>query len=351
MNAIARLLFVTDAGRHSWQAVSSLVGALPLERFRTTVAVVGPAPSSRARDELVQLAPHATLTLLDGPVETEGDRWEELEALRAKLLLFCERSRPDVIHTTQLCLGKLASSGPRVVTATHDLLAWSRVTGRTPPASLDRYKAEAKAGLDAANVVVAPSAFAARQLERHYELADSVRVIRHGTTPALRATSERGLVGLACGDLGDPAEHLDLLVQAASRLPGPVGVIGETAQELPKPLVALGTPAQKERLALMAGARIYIGLSRYDPAGLRVAEAQAAGARLVLLDTPMHRELWAGAADLVHDADSLANAVRRAAAAPRAPRPTVPRLAITSTAAAYVRLYEELLSAEAPPPA
>jgi hypothetical protein len=95
----------------------------------------------------------------------------------------------------------------------------------------------------------------------------------------------------------------------------------------------------------MAGARVSIGLAKYDPVGLRIADAQAAGARLVLLDSPVHRELWSSVADLVHDAESLSNAVTRAAAAPRLPRPDVPRHSIGATAQAYVRLYEELLSA------
>lgn len=342
MNAVSRILFVTDTRPSAWSAVCLLAGALPLERFRATVATIGAAADSAARDELMHAAPHATLTTLDGRSENESDCWKEMEELRAKLGLFCERSKPDIIHTTQLSLGKLPWSGPRVVTAVHDLLAWSRITGKAPAADLAKYKAEAKAGLAAASVVVAPSAFMARELERHYKLSDAVRVIRHGAPPP-RATSERNLVAIACGDFEDPAQHLDLLVAAAGRLPGPVGIVGKAPKSLPKPLVVLGQPPRREDLALMAGAKIYIGLSRYDPVGLRIADAQAAGARLVLLDTPVHRELWSGAADLVHDAESLVTAVRKAAAAPRLPRQAVPRHSIANTAASYVRLYEELL--------
>lgn len=349
MNPVSRILFLTDARSSAWSATCLLAGALPLERFRATVATVGPAADAAARDELMHAAPHATLTTLDGKVESDADCWKDMDELRAKLLLFCERAKPDLIQTTQLSLGKLAWTGPRIVTATHDVLAWSRITGRTPKIDLVKYRAEVKAGLAAANVVVAPSAFMARELERHYKLADSVRVIRHGTTPASRATSERGLIGIACGSFDDPAQHLDLLVAIASRLPGPIGIVGDAPRSLPKPLVALGKPPRRELLALMAGAKLYIGLSKYDPVGLPAAEAQAAGARLVLLDTPMHRELWSGVADLVHDAESLANAIRRGAAAPKAPRPALPKHSIANTAATYVRLYEELLTVEQPP--
>jgi hypothetical protein len=343
MNAVARILFVTDASSSAWTGICLLAGALPLERFRATIAAVGPAPSAAARSELMQLAPHATLTLLDGALETERDPWQGVEEVRSKLLLFCERTRPDLIHATQLCLGKLAWTGPRVLTATHDLLAWGRAVQRTPACDLARYRSEVKAGLETASVVAAPSAFLARELERHHELKDAVRVIRHGTQAAPRGGTERGLLGVACGDLDDSSERLDLLASIAPKLPGPIGIAGE-ARSLPKPLVALGKPSRKELLALMAGARIFVSLSRYDPLGVHVLDAQAAGARLVLLDTAPNRELWSGAADLVHDAESLAGAIRRAAAAPRLKRPEIPRYAIASTAAAYVRLYEEVLS-------
>ncbi len=345
MNAVSRILFVTDATSSAWTGICLLAGALPLERFRATIAAVGPAPSAAARSELMQLAPHATLTLLDGALETEPDPWKGVEEVRSKLLLFCERTRPDLIHATQLCLGKLAWTGPRVLTATHDLLAWGRAVQRTPAGDLARYRSEVKAGLEAASVVAAPSAFMARELERQYELEDAVRVIRHGTQAAPRGGTERGLLGVACGDQGDPSERLELLVSIAPKLPGPIGIAGETPRTLPRPLVALGKPSRKELLALVAGARIFVSLSRYDPLGIHVLDAQAAGARLVLLDTPRNRELWSGAADLVHDSESLAGAIRRAAAAPRLKRPEIPRYPIASTAAAYVRLYEEVLSA------
>ncbi|MEZ0227946.1 MAG: hypothetical protein ACAI25_04925, partial [Planctomycetota bacterium] len=152
-----RILFVTDARSSAWTATCLLAGALPLDRFRATVATVGQAADAMARDELMHAAPHATLTTLDGRVESDSECWKDMEELRAKLVLFCERSKPDLIHTTQMCLGKLAWSGPRVVTATHDLLAWSRITGKVPKADLVKYRAEIKAGLAAASVVVAPS--------------------------------------------------------------------------------------------------------------------------------------------------------------------------------------------------
>jgi len=338
-----RILFVTDARSTAFPAMSLLAGALPLERYRTTIAVVGPSPGHALRDDLAHAAPHATLTLLDGALETDEGCWDKIDELRGKLILFCERSRPDLIHTTQLSLARLPWEGPRVVTATHDLLTWTRITNRTPGVDLTRYRAEVKSGLEAASVVVAPSAFVARELERNYGLGDAARVIRHGTVPAPRAVAERGLLGIACGDMDAPEDRLDLLSAVAGRLPGKIGIVGSTPRTLPAGLVALGKPSGKDLFALMSGAKIYLGLSRYDPVGLEVAAAQAVGARLILLDTPIHRELWSGAAELVHDPESLANAIRRAAAAPRPPRPAVPRHPITTTAAAYVRLYDELL--------
>jgi hypothetical protein len=359
MSGPLRLLLVTSARGAPWSSACLLAGALPLDRFRPTLAVVGTPPDALARNELNQLAPNAAVTILEGPLETDRDAWTTMEELRAKLRLLCEQLRPDVVHVSQLSLGRLACAAPRVVTAVHDLASFCRATGKTLAGSggtdgaidVARYKAEVKAGLAGASVVVAPSAFMARELERHYKLDDGVRVIRHGAHAASRAVTERGLVAVACGASGlhDDASHrIDLLTPIAAGLPGHVGVVGEPpGRALPAPLVNLGRPGRRELTALMAGARVFIGLARYDPTAQVVADAQATGARLVLLDNPTYRELWTGAADLVHDAESLATAVRRAAAAPRQPRPAAPRYAISQTAAAYTRLYEELLSSGA----
>ena len=56
----------------------------------------------------------------------------------------------------------------------------------------------------------------------------------------------------------------------------------------------------------MAEAEIFVSPARYEPFGLAILEAAAAGAALVLADLPSLRELWDGAACFVPSNDSAA---------------------------------------------
>lgn len=329
----------------SWTFTVLLAGALPLDRFRVTVAAIGPAPDREARHELAQLAPHATLAVLEGPGDAEPEPWTALDETRGRLRLLCERVKPRLLHTNHVLVGPGECGVRSVATVADDLAARARVLGPRPGGpDLSRFRAEAKERLLRADVVVAPSAWSACEHERAYKLPAAVRVIRAGVAAAPRSVVERGLAAVAIGPLEDPGRHFDWLLAVAARMPGPVGIVGPKARSLPHPLEALGPLGHRDRVALLGGTRVFLGLARFDPYGLEAAEAEAAGARLVLVDTPTHRELFRSTAELVRDAESLALATGRAFAAPRLARPTTPHHAIGQTAAAYARLFEELAS-------
>jgi glycosyltransferase involved in cell wall biosynthesis len=91
----------------------------------------------------------------------------------------------------------------------------------------------------------------------------------------------------------------------------------------------------------------------YEPFGLTVLEAAAAGCALVLSDIPSFRELWSGAAVFVDPADSesLHRALRDLSAddhqrvgLQRAAYEHSLTYSLTRMTDAYLRLYEGLLT-------
>src|SRR5207253_6229241 len=98
---------------------------------------------------------------------------------------------------------------------------------------------------------------------------------------------------------------------------------------------------------------VFVSTALYEPFGLAVLEAAAAGCPLVLSDIPTFRELWDGAALFVapRDADGFARAIGDLVgddaarhALGRAARMRATRYTPAATAAAMAALYEDLVA-------
>ena len=102
---------------------------------------------------------------------------------------------------------------------------------------------------------------------------------------------------LTAGRLWDEAKGAALLDAAAAGLDAPVRAAGPVrgpngaAVVLPH-LTLLGTLDPAGMAREYARASVFASMARYEPFGLSVLEAAQAGMRLVLLDTPVFRELW-----------------------------------------------------------
>jgi glycosyltransferase involved in cell wall biosynthesis len=78
-------------------------------------------------------------------------------------------------------------------------------------------------------------------------------------------------------------------------------------------MVAPGSVNDEEVGHWLGRSRIFVSLALYEPFGLAVLEAAAAGNALVLANIPTFRELWDGAALFVdpQDPEATAHAVNR----------------------------------------
>ena len=148
-------------------------------------------------------------------------------------------------------------------------------------------------GLTAAEAIVAHThAFTA-------ELAEACgrhpRVIRNGLDLAPGSTAKQPHI-LAAGRLWDDAKNIAALASIAPDLPWPILVAGDGAAPGLHHQGRLSRPDLHRR---MSEAAIFAAPARYEPFGLSILEAAAAGCALVLGDIPTLRELWTGAAMFV----------------------------------------------------
>jgi glycosyltransferase involved in cell wall biosynthesis len=272
------------------------------------LAVLGPAPTAA---QCAEAAGIANLHLVAAPwrLEWMEDPWREVDRATEWLLDLAATHRPDVAHLNGYAHAAADWPVPVLVAAHSCVLSWWQAVHHEPaPAAWDTYRCRVRAGLAAADAVVAPSRAMLEALNRHYGLSRGGRVIPNGCPLArFRPAAKEGFA-LAAGRLWDAAKNLAGLDAAAGRLAWPVYVAGdcrhpERGWVEPRHARALGPLPAAVLADWMGRAAIYALPARYEPFGLSVLEAAASGCALVLGDIASLRETWNGAAIFVDPAD------------------------------------------------
>ena len=321
---LRRLLITADAVGGVWPYTLHLASALRRRGVEITIAVMGPPPSERQRAVAAQVA---TLACHGCRLEWMDDPWDDVEAA-GKWLLDLEGSvRPDVVHLNGYCHASLPWRAPVLAVAHSCVCSWWRaVYGAEPPALFDRYRQEVSRGLIGARLVVAPTAAMLAALRREHGPIAEARVIPNGapglgmlatTRPAHGEVPKEPFV-LAAGRLWDHAKNIQSLCDVAASVSWPVYVAGSDTdpdgRRAPAGYVRhLGHLDPVEMTGWFERAAIYALPARYEPFGLSVLDAAAAGCALVLGDIPSLRENWSGAAVFVppDNRRALAGALRR----------------------------------------
>jgi glycosyltransferase involved in cell wall biosynthesis len=181
---------------------------------------------------------------------------------------------------------------------------WQAVRQDALPADFQWRIAAVRAGLEAADCVVAPTHAFAETVRTTYGASRSIDVVHNGRRSAhstLRDTAARHGV-LAAGRLWDEGKNIAVLDRAAATM-GAVPVMAAGAVLGPNGagaafhrLHALGALDEQDMANMMAKARVFAAPALYEPFGLAVLEAAQAGLPLVLSDISSFRELWDGAA-------------------------------------------------------
>lgn len=352
------LLMTTDTVGGVWQYAIELAAGLAAHGYRTTLATLGPPPTSVQRRAAADV-PSVTLVETGLPLDWLSDSPAPVEQAARQLADTARTLGADCIHLNTPALAGAASWQAPVVAVAHGCIAtWWGTVRRTPlGAEFAWHRDLVRRGLLAADAVLAPSRAYAEDLRQTYDLPFTPVVVHNGrrfTTHDLQHSPAREAITI--GRLWDEAKNMGILDQAAALTQTPIAAAGTArgphGEEFkPEHLRLAGHLSDRELAQLLAKRPIFVSSARFEPFGLAVLEAAAAGCALVLSDISTFRELWDGAATFVSldDARGFADAIDALCAdqahreelgmraAERAARYT-PEACAAQTAAIYDRL-------------
>ncbi len=354
----------TDAVGGVWTYTLDLAAGLAAAGLRVRIAVLGPALQTDQRTDLDRRG----LEAVELPVPLEwlaADAAAVQDAARA-VAAVARAWRADLVHLHTPAFASTLFACPIVVT-NHSCVAtwWAAVRSGHLPADLSWRAAIVRAGLERADLVLAPTAAYACAVRETYGLSFVPFAIHNGrAAPAASDLIQDGCDEVfTAGRLWDEGKNLAALDRAAARLLWPVRAAGAGAgpdgsRVTFQNIEMLGRQSEVEMRRRLARRPIYVAPARFEPFGLAVLEAAQAGCALVLNDIATFRELWTGAALFV-DADdgvALAAAIRSLiddrvarrslgnAAREHAANYTVEK-SVGETVAAYTRCLEPTRSA------
>lgn len=349
------VLMTADAVGGVWSYAVGLCSRLPDTRF--ILAMLGPPPDSAQRAAVARLG-NVELAESGFRLEWMQGGQDDVPASRRWLDELAERHGADIVHVNGFAQARLAGGRPVLAVGHSDVLSWWRaVHGEAAPPEWDGYRREVVAGLMAATRVAMPTRAVRGDLRRHYGLPlHDAAIVPNGIDIAGFETAAKRPVIMAAGRVWDAAKNLLLLDAIAPSLPWPIAIAGEPAHpehgaarlQHARALGRLDPAALRQRLAATA---IFAAPARYEPFGLGILEAAAAGCALALGDIPSLRESWDGAAVFLPPdepdawrealAGLIADDARRDSLAAAA-RGRARRFTIAATAGRYRALYREL---------
>lgn len=351
-----RILLTADTVGGVWDHAVTLAHALDARGHEVLLAVIGDPRGPR----LAHVPGGVQVVWRTYRLEWMRDAADDVRAAGEWLAGLAHAWLPDVVHLNQMAYAAHAFPAPVLVVVHSDVVSWwGEVMDRPPPPDQAGYAAWVRAGLAAADVVAAPSAYQAAMVERNLGARD-VRVVHNGVAAPGAPPEGREPITLGVGRAWDVGKGIDVLDAAAGRLGEdgfPVHVVGDLVgpggeRFHPRYATAHGRVERAEVDAWMRRASIFVSASRYEPFGLGPLEAALHGCALVLSDIGSYRELWDGCAAFFPcgDAAALADALRaQASDAPRrerlaaaARKRALRRYTDARMASAYLELYEAM---------
>jgi glycosyltransferase involved in cell wall biosynthesis len=291
-----RLLMTADTAGGVWVHALSLCAALEGAGASVRLVALG-TPSAEQRNAARRLG-NVELVVRPVPLEWMTEPWDELDALEPELLELAASC--DLVHLNHLAHGHLAWGRPVLCVVHSCVLSWfEAVRGCAAPATWDSYRRRVARSLQAADRVVAPSAWMLARAEHFYGPLPGPSVIANGSAAPMAdpAAARRGI--LAAGRVWDEAKNLAALQRMAEHLSAPLEIIGPRRSPAAGAAGAAADPGCLPQQALWARMRqtsLFAAPALYEPFGLGVLEAARSGCALVLADIPTMREIWENAA-------------------------------------------------------
>jgi glycogen(starch) synthase len=304
-----RVLMTTDTVGGVWTYSLDLCRGLERHGISVMLVSLGRMPD---RTQTRQAAELPNVVLVPTAFRLEWMSGCEADIARSgDLLLQLEQKfQPDVVHINGYCHAALPFRAPILAVAHSCVVSWWHACRRAPlPAEWSAYRDRVRSAVEAAHILVAPTAAFLDCFERLHGKARRSRVIWNGRDERIfKPGLKRNLV-FAAGRPWDEAKNVALLCEAARGLGVPVAVAGdisgpEGGAAAIDHITALGRLSTEDLAAWLSAASIFVAPARYEPFGLTILEAALSSCALVLGDIPSLRELWDDAAVFVHPSDA-----------------------------------------------
>jgi glycosyltransferase involved in cell wall biosynthesis len=301
-----KLLLTADAVGGVWQYATDLARALQAHGVEVVIALLGPKPSVPQR----QAARDLTLIETGLPLDWLAESPDEVRAAGEALAALAEARQVDLVQLNTPALAAGATFEAPVVAVSHSCLLtwWEAVMDGPLPDDFAWRVALHADGLQAADMVVTPTSAFGEATRRAYRLPVSPHFVHNGRAPLVLPEVAPQDFAFTAGRLWDKGKNLATIDRAAAGLPVPLYAAGpesgpngdriEFRHALP-----LGALSEGELARQLAARPVFVSAAMYEPFGLAVLEAAAAGCPLVLSDIPTFRELWDGAATFVDPLD------------------------------------------------
>lgn len=308
----SRVLMSADSSGGIWTYALELIHALSAHNVEVALATTGTPLSLEQRTELRRMS-NVEVVESRFKLDVMEDAWQQdIERAGAWLLGLEQRLRPDIVHLNDYFHGALPWHAPKLVVAHSCALSrWTAVENESAPAAWNHYRESVTLGLQAADMIVAPTQTMLASLKKYYGVPVRGRVIHHGRDATLFTPGDKEQLILMAGRLWDKAKNAAVLAEIAPRLPWPVFMVGQSSHARHGTLRSgsarlLGRLAPKALAPWYARAAIYVLPASHEPFGYSILEAGLSGCALVLGDIPCLREIWRDAAVFVKPGDALA---------------------------------------------
>lgn len=321
-----RVLMTTDTVGGVWTFTAELSRELLASGCAVALVSLGRIPTSSQLDwvaaQVSRWGSKFRFAACDAPLEWMQDNWGAMSEAEPLLKRIVREFCPDILLSSQFCLGALKGTMPRIVVAHSDVLSWAKAcrSGSLPSSDwLDRYNRLVQDGLREADAVVAPTRWMLDALAANYQLPEETYVIPNGRTiDSPSRIPSCYMQAITAGRLWDEGKNLKMLSDVKS--PIPILVAGETEHEMSYMEEScgqarlLGRLTEEELLEVMRQSTVYICTSSYEPFGLAPLEAALCGCAVVANDIPSLREVWSDAALYFKDSASLSSLLAALAA-------------------------------------
>lgn len=309
-----RVLLTSDAVGGVWTYSLDLARGLARLEIETVLAVMGPTPSA-AQNRAAAKVPGLRLVDTGLPLDWLAADLDEIERTGKAIAALAAKQGVDLVQLHAPALAAGGSFPVPVVAVVHSSVAtwWQQVRGPAAPMPAEfAWRTDAvRSGLAAADLIVTPTAAFGDMVQQCYGLAEAPQAVHNGRSPLATGGHAPHDFIFTSGRLWDHGKNVETLDAAAAQIGVPVHAAGPLQGPHGERIAfehlnSLGM-LDEAGIARWLGAKpVFASAALYEPFGLSVLEAAAAGCPLILSDIPTFRELWEDAAIFVEPRDPAA---------------------------------------------